>query len=112
MTDCLPGAMTMQITYAARESDYDGFDIHAGDYLGLCDGALAGTTREITTLLASLADKAAEAGKEFINIFYGADISEADAEQALALFQQHAPDAEVNLVSGGQPIYYYLISAE
>ena len=48
----------------------------------------------------------------FINIFYGADISEADAEQALALFQQHAPDAEVNLVSGGQPIYYYLISAE
>ena len=62
--------------------------------------------------LADLADKAAAAGKEFINIFYGADISEADAEQALALFQQHAPDAEVNLVSGGQPIYYYLISAE
>ena len=112
MTDCLSGVMTMQITYAARDSDFDGFDIHAGDYLGLCDGALAGTTREITTLLASLADKAAEAGKEFINIFYGADISEADAEQALALFQQHAPDAEVNLVSGGQPIYYYLISAE
>ena len=59
-----------------------------------------------------VADKAAAAGKEFINIFYGADISESDAEQALALFQQHAPDAEVNLVSGGQPIYYYLISAE
>ena len=98
MTGCLSGVMTMQITYAARDSDFDGFDIHAGDYLGLCDGALAGTAREITTLLASLADKAAEAGKEFINIFYGADIQE--------------PDAEVNLVSGGQPIYYYLISAE
>ena len=69
-------------------------------------------TQDITALLATLADKAAAAGKEFINIFYGADISEADAEQALALFQQHAPDAEVNLVSGGQPIYYYLISAE
>ena len=112
MTDCLSGVMTMQITYAARDSDFDGFDIHAGDYLGLCDGALAGTTREITTLLASLADKAAEAGKEFINIFYGADIQESDAEAALELFRQHAPDAEVNLVSGGQPIYYYLISAE
>ena len=112
MTDCLSGGMTMQITYAARDSDFDGFDIHAGDYLGLCDGALAGTTREITTLLASLADKAAEAGKEFINIFYGADIQEPDAEAALELFRQHAPDAEVNLVSGGQPIYYYLISAE
>ena len=112
MTDCLSGVMTMQITYAARDSDFDGFDIHAGDYLGLCDGALAGTAREITTLLASLADKAAEAGKEFINIFYGADIQEPDAEAALELFRQHAPDAEVNLVSGGQPIYYYLISAE
>ena len=112
MTGCLSGVMTMQITYAARDSDFDGFDIHAGDYLGLCDGALAGTTREITTLLASLADKAAEAGKEFINIFYGADIQETDAEAALELFRQHAPDAEVNLVSGGQPIYYYLISAE
>ena len=112
MTGCLSGVMTMQITYAARDSDFDGFDIHAGDYLGLCDGALAGTAREITTLLASLADKAAEAGKEFINIFYGADIQESDAEAALELFRQHAPDAEVNLVSGGQPIYYYLISAE
>ena len=112
MTGCLSGVMTMQITYAARDSDFDGFDIHAGDYLGLCDGALAGTAREITTLLASLADKAAEAGKEFINIFYGADIQEPDAEAALELFRQHAPDAEINLVSGGQPIYYYLISAE
>ena len=109
MTGCLSGVMTMQITYAARDSDFDGFDIHAGDYLGLCDGALAGTAREITTLLASLADKAAEAGKEFINIFYGADIQEPDAEAALELFRQHAPDAEVNLVSGGHPIYYYLI---
>ena len=101
--------MTMQITYAARDSDFDGFDIHAGDYLGLCDGALAGTAREITTLLASLADKAAEAGKEFINIFYGADIQEPDAEAALELFRQHAPDAEVNLVSGGTDNHLILL---
>ena len=112
MNDCLAGVMTMQITYAARDSDFDGFDIHAGDYLGLCDGALLGTARDIGELLAAMADKAAEAGKEFINVFYGADIDEADAEGAAALFREHAPDAEVNLVSGGQPIYYYLISAE
>ena len=112
MNEAAGNVHTAMVTYAARDSDFDGFDIHAGDYLGLCDGALAGTTREITTLLASLADKAAEAGKEFINIFYGADIQEPDAEAALELFRQHAPDAEVNLVSGGQPIYYYLISAE
>ena len=112
MTDAAQCVSTAQITYAARNSDFDGFDIHAGDYLGLCDGALAGTTQDITALLATLADKTAAAGKEFINIFYGADIQEPDAEAALELFRQHAPDAEVNLVSGGQPIYYYLISAE
>ena len=112
MTGCLSGVMTMQITYAARDSDFDGFDIHAGDYLGLCDGALAGTAREITTLLASLADKAAEAGKEFINIFYGADTTPEQASHAAELFTKALPNAEVNVLSGGQPIYYYLISAE
>ena len=112
MTDCLSGVMTMQITYAARDSDFDGFEIHAGDYLGLCDGALVGTTHDISELLTAMADKTAEEGKEFVNIFYGADINEDDASQALALFQSRVPNAEINLVSGGQPIYYYLISAE
>ena len=112
MTACLDGVMTMQITYAARDSDFDGFDIHAGDYLGLCGGALLGTTRDITQMLEKMAAKAAEEEKEFINIFYGADIDEASAEQALEIFKTHAPDAEINLVNGGQPIYYYLISAE
>ena len=112
MTTCLNGVMTMQITYAARDSDFDGFDIHAGDYLGLCGGALLGTTRDITQMLEKMAAKAAEEEKEFINIFYGADIDEASAEQALEIFKTHAPDAEINLVNGGQPIYYYLISAE
>ena len=112
MTDCLAGVMTMQITYAARDSDFDGFEIHAGDYLGLCDGALVGTTHDISELLTAMADKTAAEGKEFVNIFYGADIGENDAAQALALFQSRVPNAEINLVSGGQPIYYYLISAE
>ena len=112
MTECLSGVMTMQITYAARDSDFDGFEIHAGDYLGLCDGALVGTTHDISELLTAMADKTAAEGKEFVNIFYGADIQEDDAAQALALFQSRVPDAEINLVSGGQPIYYYLISAE
>ena len=112
MTECLSGVMTMQITYAARDSDFDGFEIHAGDYLGLCDGALVGTTRNISELLNAMADKTAAEGKEFVNIFYGADIREDDAAQALSLFQSRMPDAEINLVSGGQPIYYYLISAE
>ena len=112
MADVLDTVTTMQITYAARDSDFDGYDIHAGDYLGLCNGALLGTSRDIGDLLSQMARKAAEDGKEFINIFYGEDIAEDEAEKALSLFQTLAPEAEINLVRGGQPIYYYLISAE
>ena len=112
MTECLDSVTTMQITYAARNSDFDGYAIHEGDYLGLIGGALLGTSRDITELLAKMADRVAADGSEFVNIFYGSDISEADAEAAAELFRTHAPDAEVNVLSGGQPIYYYLISAE
>ena len=112
MTDSLSGVTTMQITYAARNSDFEGRDIHEGEYLALYNGALLGNSPDLDSLLVVMAEKAAGEGKEFVNIFYGADIQEPDAEAALELFRQHAPDAEVNLVSGGQPIYYYLISAE
>ena len=112
MNDCLDSVTTMQITYAARNSDFDGFEIHEGDYLGLIGGSLLGTSRDITELLAKMADQVAAGGQEFVNIFYGSDISEADAEAAAEIFRAHAPNAEVNVLSGGQPIYYYLISAE
>ena len=112
MNDCLSSVSTMQITYAARDSDFDGYQIHEGDYLGLADGALLGTSREITELLAAMADRVAQTGKEFVNIFYGSDISAEEAENAAALFRERIPDAEINVLSGGQPIYYYLISAE
>ena len=112
MTASLSTVTTMQVTYAARNSDFDGHDIHEGDYLGLCDGALLAVTPDLTAILTKMAEKAGAEEHAFINIFYGCDISEADAEAARNIFAQHAPDAEINLLSGGQPIYYYLISAE
>ena len=112
MTEAMAGVETMQITYAARDSDFDGHDIHAGDYLGLCEGALFGITQNLDEILRSMAEKAAADERTFITIFYGSDISPEQAEQALDVFQSMLPDAEVNLVSGGQPIYYYLISLE
>ena len=112
MTDCLAGVTTMQITYAARNSDFDGHDIHEGDYLGLYNGALLDTTPDIEALLADMAKKAGEEGKEFMNIFYGEDITEEQAVKAQEIFTANCPGAEINLLPGGQPVYYYLISAE
>ncbi len=112
MTDSLAGVTTMQITYAARNSDFDGRDIREGDYLGLYNGALLDTTPDIKQLLTDMAKKTAEAGSEFVNIFYGADITEEQAQVAQDVFTEVCPDAEVNLLCGGQPVYYFLISAE
>ena len=112
MTEALGGVTTMQITYAARNSDFDGREIKEGDFLGLYNGALLDTTPDLKGLLADMAARTAEEGAEFINIFYGADIEDAQAQEALAVFTEHCPDAEINLLSGGQPVYYYLISAE
>lgn len=111
MTAAIEGVTTMQITYAARNSDFDGYAINEGDYLALC-GGLFGTDRDIHVLLRKLAEKAKSLDSEFITIFYGEDISEEEAVGAEAIFAEICPDAEITLIPGGQPVYYYLISAE
>ena len=112
LTEALGTVDTMQITYAARNSDFDGYDIKEGDYLALYGSALFGTSKDIKVLLQSLAQKVRDDGKEYITIYYGADVKEKDAQKAADLFADICPDADVNLLCGGQPVYYYLISAE
>ena len=112
MTEVLGTVDTMQITYAARNSDFDGYDIHEGDYLAIYGSSLFGTSRDIKVLLRALAEKVRDTGKEFVTIYYGQDIQEKQAKKALDLFTQICPDADINLINGGQPVYYYLISAE
>ena len=112
LTDALSTVDTMQITYAARNSDFDGYDIHEGDYLALYGSALFGTSRDVKVLLRSLAEKVRDEGKEYITIYYGADVKERHAQKAADIFADICPDADVNLLCGGQPVYYYLISAE
>ena len=112
MTEALATVDTMQITYAARNSDFDGFMIHEGDYLALYGSALFGTSKDIKVLLKSLAEKVRDEGKEYITIYYGEDVKEKHAQKAADLFAEICPDADVNLLRGGQPVYYYLISAE
>ncbi|MDY6041063.1 MAG: DAK2 domain-containing protein [Candidatus Faecousia sp.] len=112
MTESLSTVDTMQITYAARNSDFDGYDIHEGDYLALYGSQLFGTSQDIRVLLKSLAQKIHDDGKEYITIYYGADVKEKHAQKTADLFAEICPEADVNLLNGGQPVYYYLISAE
>ena len=112
MTDVLGSVETMQITYAARNSDFDGYDIHEGDYLAMTGKGLFGTSKDITVLLKGLAETVRDEGREFVTIYYGADTKEKHAQKAADLFADICPNADVNLINGGQPVYYYMISAE
>ena len=112
MTESLGTVDTMQITYAARNSDFDGHDIHEGDYLAIYGSSLFGTSQDIKVLLRALAEKVRDSGKEFITIYYGEDIKEKHAQKTADLFSNICPNADVNLLRGGQPVYYYMISAE
>ena len=103
---------TAQITYAARDSDFDGFAINEGDYLALVDGKLFGTDREIGVLLTKLADLAAEKDGEFITVFTGEGVSDEETAATEELFTSACPGAEVTMLPGGQPVYYYIISIE
>ncbi|MBU5626321.1 DAK2 domain-containing protein [Oscillibacter sp. MSJ-2] len=112
MADAIGAVTTAQITYAARNSDFDGFAISEGDYLALEEGKLFGTDRDITALLGKLAEDAASREASFVSLFFGEDVSEEDASVAADLFQKACPEAEISVLSGGQPVYYYIISME
>ena len=112
MTEALATVTTAQITYAARNSDFDGFDIKEGDYLALEEGKLFGTDSSLDVLLEKLAADAVERSAGFISLYFGEDVSEEEAQKAAQVFEDRCPDAEVAVLSGGQPVYYYIISME
>ncbi|MEA4941699.1 MAG: DAK2 domain-containing protein [Oscillibacter sp.] len=112
MTGALSSVTTAQITYAARDSDFDGFDIKAGDYLALEEGKLFGTDGSIDALAEKLAQDAKKRESSFISVYFGEDVSEEDAQKTARMFEAACPDAEVAVLSGGQPVYYYIISME
>jgi DAK2 domain fusion protein YloV len=112
MLEAIGHIHTSEITYAARDSEFDGFAIKQGDYLALAEHQLFGTDRDILSLLDRLARAESQQQAEFITIFYGEDVKEEEAEQALSVFTGACPNAEITLLAGGQPIYYYMISAE
>ena len=112
MIEAAQHVRTAQITYAARDSEFDGAVIHEGDYLALLEGKLFGVDKSIAALLEKLADVAKAQNAEFVNVFYGEDVSAGDAEADAACFAAKLPMAEVSILPGGQPVYYYIISME
>ncbi len=103
---------TATITYAARDSEFDGHRIHAGEYLGLFDGGLLSSNLTLEGLLESVGEKFSEYDPAIISVYYGEDMNEEAAEAVAAQIGEKFPEAEVMTVNGGQPVYYYMISIE
>ena len=103
---------TATITYAARDSEFDGHQIHAGEYLGLFDGGLLSSNLSLDGLLDSVGEKFSEYDPAIISVYYGEDMNEEAAEAVAAHIGAKFPEAEIMTVNGGQPVYYYMISIE
>lgn len=110
--DAIKNVHTALITYAARDSDFDGYKIKAGEYLGLLDGALLGSNSDVDILLRTLAEKLQALSPEFLTVYYGEDVNAEDAQNVGAILAEKHPTAEMSIINGGQPVYYYMIAAE
>ena len=112
MNEVIKDVHTAQVTYAARNSDFDGYEIHEGEYLTLLDGKLIGSYKAMDSALDAIGKAAEKFDPEVITVYYGEDVSEDDADEAAEKLESALPDAEVSAVCGGQPVYYYMISIE
>ena len=112
MKEAAANVHTAMVTYAARDSDFDGHDIHAGEYLALLDGALLGSFKSEDALLAELNRAFSRYDPEFITVYYGEGVEESAADGVAAVLTGGFPEAEISVVNGGQPVYYYMISVE
>ena len=110
--EVIVGVHTALVTYAARDSAYDGRKIKAGEYLGLMDGALLGSWKDQKVLTRQLVRSMKKLKPEFITIYTGADVLPEDAQAMHEAVSDAFPEVEVTLVDGGQPVYYYMISVE
>ena len=110
--EVIGGVHTALVTYAARDSEFDGYSIKAGEYLALMDGALLGSFDTMLATMEKLNAALEEFDPEFISVYYGEDAEEGGGEKTMSYLTKAFPDAEISLINGGQPVYYYMISAE
>lgn len=101
-----------QVTYAARNSDFDGKKIREGEYLSLFESKLCANSRKLDDAVKKLVREMTRKDCSFINIIYGADMTEEDAVRVEKMAHKEAPDAEITIINGGQPVYYFILSAE
>lgn len=112
MTNAIKQIKSGQVTYAVRDSQVDNLEIKKGNIMGITDGKISFVGEDIADVTKKLLNKMLEDGGEIVTIFYGSEASEDDNESIRAYLEEKYPDVDVELLSGGQPLYYYILSVE
>ena len=103
---------TGQITYAVRDTVIEGTEIHQDDYMGIGDAGILSNGRDIDEVMLNMLDKMITEETELVSIYYGSDVKEEEAQALLEKIQGKYDSVDVEFQNGGQPVYYYIVSAE
>ena len=112
MTEAAENVHTASITYAVRDTTYEGREIHQGDIMGMIDNKLSVLGSQVHQVGLDIAEKMVNEDTDLITIYYGSDVSEEDAQKLCDALAEKYDDCDVELQYGGQPLYYYLIAVE
>ena len=113
MMEAADNVTTGQITYAARNSNFEGYDIKEGDILAMINGKLSFTETDCVKAAVKLTNKMCTKNSSFVTVIYGEDISDAQAAEVVSKLEEKLPSGiEISAVKGNQPVYYFIISVE
>lgn len=112
MTEAMESVSTGQVTYAVRDSEYNGITIKKDDIIGLADGKIVTAGKDIKEITISLLEKMLDDDSEIVTLLYGQEIDEEKAGQIVSFLEGKYPDLDIEMHPGGQPLYYYIISVE
>ncbi|MBR5421256.1 MAG: DAK2 domain-containing protein [Lachnospiraceae bacterium] len=112
MTEAMGMVQTGQVTYAVRDTQIDGVEIHQDDYMGIGDAGILSNGKDITGVTTAMLERMVKEDSELISVYYGQDVDEAAAEQLKNALSDRFSSCEVEITRGGQPVYYYIVSVE
>jgi uncharacterized protein len=112
MSTALKQVQTGEVTVAVQDAHFDNIQVHAGDVIGLLNDRLTATGPDAASVATTLLEQMHAADLEVITLYYGAPVTEDDAQALHAVLAGVYPDQEIEIVAGGQPFYHYIISAE
>ena len=112
MKEAISNVKTGQITYAVRDTRIDDKEIHEGDIMGLGDSGLLAVGSDRSQIAVETVKAMVDEDSEIVSVYYGADVTEEEAQALCENLESEFPDCEIELNMGGQPIYYDVISVE